>query len=133
MSEQSKEDLCCMAEGLAYGLRWAKKKKKSGEVFDFTWDYCAFVRACLWVHVCVAGLLEQFKMQKYQLLCTLPYLTLFGPFEGFALVSAVDLPKKAEAWLTRRTRPGLDKLEALGLDKIIANTRKNYFFFCHEV
>lgn len=26
-------------------------------------------------------------MQKYQLLCTLPYLTLLGAFEGFALVS----------------------------------------------
>lgn len=144
MSEQSKEDLRCVAEGLAYGPRRAKKKKrekKSGEVFDFTWDYCAFVRACLWVCVCVClclcervwqGYWSSFGMQKYQPLCTLPYLTLFGAFEGFALVSSVDLPKKVKAWLMRRVWSGLDKWETLGFsvfDKIMANTRKIFYFF----
>lgn len=41
-------------------------------------------------------------MRKYQLLCTLPYLTLFGAFEGFALVSGVDLPKKSRGLANKK-------------------------------
>lgn len=56
MSEQSREDLPCMAEGLACSLGTALSKK----VWDWCvgmyslcmwgWDYCVLVSVCLCVH-----------------------------------------------------------------------------------
>lgn len=93
MSEQSKEDLCCMAEGLAYGLRWAKKKKKKVEkcltLRGIIVHLCVPVCEC--VCVCVAGLLEQFQNAEMSAVMYSSYLTLFRAFEGF---QGLICPKK---------------------------------------